>query len=140
MSSPDEGPRNYGEGLVTEAVSHRALPAVTSGADAPKFARSLPTVIDRLIGRDTLLPAAVDLIGRSRLVTITGTAGVGKTRFAIAAAAAAESELGRPPLFVPLAPIADPSLVVGAIAAAAGLDASDGRSIGDIVADAIAQQ
>jgi non-specific serine/threonine protein kinase len=96
-------------------------------------------VIDGLIGRDALLPAAVDLIGRSRLVTMVGTAGVGKTRFAIAAAAAAESEHSRPALFVPLAPIGEPSLVVGAIAAAAGLDTSGGRSIGDIIADAIAQ-
>jgi predicted ATPase len=49
----------------------------------------LPAEWDRLVGREAELLALRGLLGRSRLVTVTGPGGVGKTRLALTAAAAA---------------------------------------------------
>ncbi len=72
------------------------------------------------------------MIATSRLVTLTGTAGCGKTRLAVEIARTLESSSGDlatdDPLrfehgiaFVDLAPIIDPSLVLSAIAGALGM-------------------
>jgi predicted ATPase len=55
---------------------------------------SLPAPPTPLIGRETDVQAAVDLLNRSdvRLLTILGPAGMGKTRLAIEVASRTESE------------------------------------------------
>jgi predicted ATPase len=57
----------------------------------------------------------------SRLVTLTGPGGTGKTRLAIEVAAALQETFSNGASFVPLAPIQDPSLVESMIAAALGV-------------------
>src|SRR5690606_14808520 len=47
---------------------------------------NLPTPITELVGRDTTLDETRALLRSSRLVTLTGPGGVGKTRLAVAAA------------------------------------------------------
>ena len=80
-------------------------------------------VRDELVGRATELAAVVLALHDpdSRLVTLTGPPGVGKTRLAIEATrrfvALAPAEI----VFVDLAPISNPLLVLPAIAAAAGV-------------------
>ncbi|MEV4894182.1 BTAD domain-containing putative transcriptional regulator [Nonomuraea sp. NPDC055795] len=48
---------------------------------------NLPATVDDLIGRDRAVAEVRELLGTSRLVTLTGSGGVGKTRLSIATAA-----------------------------------------------------
>ncbi|WP_408898503.1 BTAD domain-containing putative transcriptional regulator [Nocardioides sp. R1-1] len=76
-----------------------------------------------LIGRERDVAHLVDVLRSptSRLVTVTGVGGCGKTRLALAVAAAAESSFADGVTLVPLAPLHDPSAVIPAIAHAVGV-------------------
>lgn len=84
-------------------------------AQAVGVANNLPSGLPTLIGRDEELAEIKLLLDQSRLVTLTGAGGVGKTRTALHVA----SEMIRNPdgvWFVDLAPLDDASLVPSAIA------------------------
>ena len=82
----------------------------------------LPAIQTPLIGRSTELDAVIEAVrGNTRLVTLTGAAGVGKTRLAIEAAHALVKDFGGAVHFVALAPITDPTDVFPSIASALNL-------------------
>ncbi len=74
-----------------------------------------------LIGRDEALDEVVALLGRERLATIVGPGGVGKTRLAIAAGWRAADAYPDGIWLIDLAPLADPTLVVSAVATTLGV-------------------
>uniref|UniRef100_A0A7C2B4N9 Tetratricopeptide repeat protein n=1 Tax=Thermomicrobium roseum TaxID=500 RepID=A0A7C2B4N9_THERO len=84
---------------------------------------SLPGYLTTLVGREQEIAEVVDLLQRSetRLVTLTGPGGVGKTRLAVAVAERLRIALEREVVFVELASLRDPALVLTAIAEAMGL-------------------
>jgi predicted ATPase/DNA-binding CsgD family transcriptional regulator len=81
----------------------------------------LPSLPNRLIGRDAEIGQVRELLARNRLVTLTGPGGIGKTRLAIEAARASSGDFADGVVFVSLAPVRDLSLVVPTIAQTMGL-------------------
>jgi predicted ATPase/class 3 adenylate cyclase len=98
-------------------------------------ATSLPALHHRLVGRQDALAQVERLLGDqgTRLVTITGPGGAGKSRLALEVAAGAA--LDRPVHLVGLAPIADDDLVPSAIARALGVRESGGQPLVDAIGD-----
>jgi predicted ATPase/DNA-binding SARP family transcriptional activator/Tfp pilus assembly protein PilF len=101
----------------------RPAPPVTSApGEAPPIPLSrLPRPLTTLIGREEELGEATRLVTASRLVTLIGGGGVGKTRLALQVAAALTEEYPGRTAFVELGSLADPALLPGFVAAALGL-------------------
>ena len=76
-----------------------------------------------MLGRDCDVDAARDLIlgGHTRLLTLVGPPGVGKTRLALAIAEALQDEFEQGAAFVDLSPVRDSQLVLEAVAHTFGL-------------------
>jgi predicted ATPase len=87
------------------------------------FRTNLPIPANPLVGREQeILEVHRLLDGDTRLVTITGPGGVGKTRFALAAASEAADRFPGGVWFVDLSPVRDPALVGPTIGHAIGAD------------------
>ncbi|MDM7917066.1 MAG: protein kinase, partial [Candidatus Eisenbacteria bacterium] len=81
----------------------------------------LPLPPTRLIGRDDDVEQVFALLASSRLVTLTGPAGTGKTRLSLEVARRASASFEDGTCFVPLAGVEDPSLLPSMIARNLGL-------------------
>jgi predicted ATPase/class 3 adenylate cyclase len=80
----------------------------------------VPVPLTPLIGRECELAQTVALLHESRLVTLTGAGGIGKTRLALDAAAEVAAEFVDGIFWVALAGVQDPALVMPSIAQAVG--------------------
>jgi predicted ATPase len=86
-----------------------------------KHSCNLPSSSKRLIGRDEVIHQLAAQVDQHRLVTIVGSAGVGKTAVATALAEALAQRYEHGVCFADLGFLDDPGLVPHAIAAALGL-------------------
>jgi predicted ATPase/class 3 adenylate cyclase len=84
-----------------------------------------PRVVSSFVPRPEV-DQAVALLATTRLLTLTGPGGTGKTRLALAVADRVAAHYPDGVAFADLAPIATPDLVVPAIAAAVGLPPGEG--------------
>ena len=83
--------------------------------------RPLPIPLTALIGRDEDVRQVVALAAQARLIMLTGTGGVGKTRLAIQSAGDLETDFKDGAVFADLAPLLNPDLLPEAIRAALGI-------------------
>ncbi len=102
---------------------HSHIPTSRTAQAKKGSPHGLPQRPHSLVGREKDLETSQSLIlrGNVRLVTITGPPGVGKTRFAMEVASTVASEFDDGLVFVDLAPVRDPALVLDAIARALGV-------------------
>ena len=98
---------------------------------------NLPAQVTSFVGRRKETDQARRLLRQSRLLTLTGPGGTGKTRLAIEVASRVAPDYPDGVHFVALAAVRDPSLVPAAIAAAIGLPTTAG-SILDALHDCLA--
>ena len=89
------------------------------------------------MGREQEIATVRQLLAANRLVTLTGTGGVGKTRLALQAATELVSSYQDGVWLVELAPLADPALVPQAAATAVGVREQPGRPLPQTLADAL---
>src|SRR5438876_3219657 len=88
---------------------------------------NLPTQLTSFIGRDDQVREATQLLTRSRLLTLTGPGGTGKTRLSLQIAADVMDSFPDGVYFVPLASVQDPELVPSAIAQALAISITGSR-------------
>jgi predicted ATPase/class 3 adenylate cyclase len=106
----------------------------------PTMPNNLPAELSTFIGRDRELKDVRSLVESSRLVTLTGAGGSGKTRLGLQAAAELLDGTGDGVWLVELAGVADPGAVPASIASVLGVTAQNGRPVLDTLADALVPQ
>ncbi|HEY3081706.1 MAG TPA: helix-turn-helix domain-containing protein [Chloroflexota bacterium] len=113
-----------------------ARPVAPPGGSAPP-PHNLPWQPTSFLGRGHEVRGLGELLRRpdTRLVTVTGSGGTGKTRLALRVAEDMLREFADGTFVVPLAPVADHGVVVQAIAQTFGLAKVAGYSLDDVVVD-----
>jgi predicted ATPase/DNA-binding SARP family transcriptional activator len=104
---------------LSEAIARESLPLEQK--------TNLPVLLTPIVGRDDELAAIRQLFKESRLLTLAGMGGIGKTALALTAARAAEVR-GARAAFVDFGPLADGSLVEQTVALALGLKGAAGSA------------
>jgi predicted ATPase/DNA-binding CsgD family transcriptional regulator len=103
----------------------------------PALLHNLPGQATSFVGRSGELSEIRVLLTEARLVTLTGTGGVGKTRLAIQAASGLLEESGDGVWLAELAAFTDPELVAPAVAAAVGVEEAPDRPVLDTLVEAL---
>ncbi len=103
------------EGLQSEFPSLRTLDAIPN---------NLPNLLTSFVGRRNELAEAVRLLESSRVLTLTGPGGTGKTRLSLQIASDMADNFPDGVFFVELAPVTDVDLVPSRILETLGIQAS----------------
>ena len=108
------------------------VPNEPRGSTTPVY-HNLPAQPTPLLGREQEIKAACALLRRPgvRLLTLLGPPGIGKTRLGVEVAGELVNDFPDGVYFVSLAPIADPGLVLSAIAQTLGLKEGAGQPLAD---------
>lgn len=117
--------------LTAAVVRHRTPPMPSDPIPIPpRGSPELVAPLTPLIGRawDLAVVCGLLLADDRRLVTLTGPAGVGKTRLALAVAEQLARDFPESVVLVDLAPIREPRLVLEAVAERLGLPKSEERT------------
>jgi predicted ATPase/DNA-binding NarL/FixJ family response regulator len=127
--------------LPSAAVHHQNYVAICVDAllssEVPDISLSLPQEPNSFVGRERELDELGKLVGGTRMLTLTGPGGIGKTRLALRTLAMVAGEFPDGVCYVDLADLTNPDLVVARVASAAGVAEENGRPLPDTLADAL---
>src|SRR6266508_3106672 len=119
--------RRRGHAMEDVAVSRRFNTA----------AHNLPLQVNRFIGREREMTAVRGLLMTSRLLTLAGAGGSGKTRLALQVATDLREEFEHGVWWVELAALSDPLLVPRAVASVVGIPERAGYTVTEALSDAL---
>src|SRR5207302_4998397 len=125
LQQPEQIAQLVIEGLASD------FPPIRSLAAPPR----LPAELSSFVGRTTELQEISALLDATRLLTLLGPGGTGKTRLAIEVGRQLAPRFRDGVVFVDLAPLVDPRLVQPSIARAMGLTEQAVRPIVEILAE-----
>ena len=94
---------------------------------------NIPIPLTSFIGREKELKEVSGLFSKSRLVTLTGSGGIGKTRLAIQVVAEVLDKFPDGVWFLDLAPLSDPALVPNTLASLLGLRESGEMAVTELL-------
>jgi predicted ATPase/DNA-binding SARP family transcriptional activator len=114
-------------------IAGAKLPSSEARAPGEPRLALIPRPPQSLFGRDAEIEALLGLLGRPdiRLLTLIGPGGSGKTRLALEVLHRAQPLFPDGVVFVSLAPLREPSLVLDAIAQACGIQGAGIASLGE---------
>ncbi len=112
-------------------LRHEARPASARGS-------RLPAQTTSFIGREAELATIDELLALSRLVTLTGPSGSGKSRLALHAARQAQGKFPGGTWLIELAPVIQPDLVVFSVARALSVGETPSTALIDSIVAALA--
>jgi predicted ATPase/DNA-binding XRE family transcriptional regulator len=128
----DDGRRRELEASAVRVALPRTRAEDSAPSASPAHGRAAPAIpapLNAFFGRENELDDAAELLGQTRLLTIAGPGGMGKTRFALALAARVAESFDDGIFFVELEPVVDATLVPSAILDALSLGEEASRSV-----------
>ena len=117
-------------------AGHSSHRSVESSFDRGAF----PAPLTSFIGRAECCTELAELLGRHRLVTLTGSGGCGKTRLALKVATKVLSRFGDHGAFVDLSPVESNALVVNSVAAACGVSETGTAPLTELLLRQVAER
>jgi non-specific serine/threonine protein kinase len=129
--------RSRRQGTKSAAAKWPARPARTPRlvSSPPRQLHNLPTQLTSFIGREREIAEIKRLLGTTRLVTLTGSGGCGKTRLALQVAADLLGQYPDGVWLVELASLADPAFVPNSVAAALDIPEQPNRPMTETLAN-----
>lgn len=129
-------------GHVAAATPRPAPSDAASGPAQPADAKrsNLPAPLSSFVGREQEMAEVRRLLGMTRLLTLAGTGGCGKTRLAVEVGMDVRAYYRDGVWLVELAALADPVLVPQAVASALGVREQSGRPLIETLTTALASR
>lgn len=93
------------------------------------YPNNLPVQLTSFVGRESEIVEVKRLLATTRLLTLTGPPGTGKTRLGLRVAAELLNQFADGVYFVELSPISDPALVANTIARLFGVREASGQPL-----------
>ena len=117
--------------LVIDGAPDR-FPALRTLDSTPN---NLPTQLTSFVGRERDVAEASRLLAGTRLLTLTGPGGIGKTRLSLQLAADVIQDFSGGVYFVPLSAVTDPELIPSVLVQVLGLSVSGNRRPAEVATE-----
>ncbi len=123
---PDDGPPQAER---RRPAAQKNLAEGMAPAAPPIYPNNLPRQLTSFIGRENEIAAVEALLVRTRLLTLIGSGGCGKTRLSLQVAANTFEQFPDGAWFLELAPLTEPGLMLRAVATAFAVKEESGKPL-----------